>query len=290
MYFITKNKIADYIAQHLEAKTAFLTWIKEFPYSQGKSLFKDHKNQPIDYILNGWFDLGRGDYSVEFKFNPWLKIGYIVWLGAKAALVEHQEREFEKLKAKYPDSQRKVFTTTIRIEAPEFSEPSVNTEDGNLYESGESDETVSVGIPVDLTNVHLGNAPEIFPSKIEDHIVSEFDLQTKTEYENALDRAIALFESKPDTPEFGEPSLLLPLIWHYEATNIELPRLALLDVIKLKMEMFEMNPSHLTFIVGSDEEVSLFLTGKNTLSEKKLQAICDLLYILIPLNDKSLIK
>jgi len=56
------------------------------------------------------------------------------------------------------------------------------------------------------------------------------------------------------------------------------------------MEMLEMNPSHLTFIIGSDEEVNLFLTGKNTLPNKTLKTVCKLLCIRIPLHDKSLIK
>jgi hypothetical protein len=143
MYLITKNKIADYIAQHPEAQTTFLTWLKEFSYLHGKNLLKDHNDEPIEYIINGWFGLGNGDYSVEFKCNPWLKTGYIVWLGTKEALVEHQDREFEKLKAKYPDVQRKVFTTTIQIEVPEFPEPFTATEDGSLSDPGETDETVS---------------------------------------------------------------------------------------------------------------------------------------------------
>ena len=292
MYLITKNKIADYIQQHPEAQTAFLTWIKEFPYLQGKNLHTDHKNQPIDYILNGWFGLGTGDYSIEFQFNPWLKTGYLVWLGTKEALIEHQDREFEKRKAQNPGLERKVVITTVTLKPPSISSSKTKLERSKLSDLSEIDETVSVstGIPVDLTNVHLGNAPEIFPSKIEGHITSEHNIKTKIEYENALDRAIAIFDARPGTSDFKELALLLPLIRHYEATNIEFPRLAILDAIKLQMKMLEMNPSHLTFIIGTEEEANLFFTGKDTLPPKTLQAICDLLFLRIPLNDKSLIK
>jgi len=90
--------------------------------------------------------------------------------------------------------------------------------------------------------------------------------------------------------QFDELTLVLPLIRHYEADNIELPRLALLDVIKLKMKELELLPSYLTKVIGSEEDVNLFLAGKNALSNKTLRALCNKLYIRIPLNDNSLIK
>jgi antitoxin component HigA of HigAB toxin-antitoxin module len=261
MYLITKNKIADYIEQHPEAQTAFLTWIKEFPYWESNN----NENQPIVGVLNGWFGLGGGDYWIEFKFNPWLKTGYMLWIGTEKARIEYENAKIEKLRIKHPD----LVTTSVTITTPASARRSKK----------ESEDSV-----------RQDKAPEIFPSPIEGYVASEFDLKTQTEYENALNKAIALFDAQPGTPEFDELALLLPFIRHHEATNIELPRLALLDVIKLKMEMLEMNPSHLTFIIGSDEEVNLFLTGKNTLPDKTLKTVCKLLCIRIPLNDKSLIK
>jgi hypothetical protein len=83
---------------------------------------------------------------------------------------------------------------------------------------------------------------------------------------------------------------LLPLIRHYEAGHIELPRLAIRDAIKLKMTELEIPSSFLPDTIGSPEEIDLFLAGEGTLPEKNLQAVCDLLFIRIPLNDKSLIK
>jgi len=267
MYLITKNKIADYIEQHPEAQTAFLTWIKEFPYWESNN----NENQPIVGILNGWFGLGRGDYWIEFKFNPWLKTGYMVWIGTEKARIEYENAKIEKLRIKYPD----LVTTSVTITTPASTRRSKK----------ESEDRI-----VHRTDVPQGKATEIFPSPIEGYVASELDLKTQAEYENALNKAIALFDAQPGTPEFDELASLLPFIRHHEATNIELPQLALLDVIKLKMEMLEMNPSHLTFIIGSDEEVNLFLTGKNTLPNKTLKTVCKLLCIRIPLHDKSLIK
>jgi len=267
MYLITKNKIADYIAQHPEAQTAFLTWIKEFPYWESNN----NENQPIVGILNGWFGLGRGDYWIEFKFNQWLKTGYMVWIGTEKARIEYENAKIEKLRIKYPD----LVTTSVTITTPASTRRSKK----------ESEDRI-----VHRTDVPQGKATEIFLSPIEGYVASELDLKTQAEYENVLNKAIALFDAQPGTPEFDELASLLPFIRHHEATNIELPQLALLDVIKLKMEMLEMNPSHLTFIIGSDEEVNLFLTGKNTLPNKTLKTVCKLLCIRIPLHDKSLIK
>jgi antitoxin component HigA of HigAB toxin-antitoxin module len=290
--FITKNKIADYIEQHPEAQTSFLTWLKEYPYWQGKDIFKQIESQPIEGILTCCSGLGRGDYQIQYKFNPWLKTGYITWLGTKEALVEYEQAEFEKMKIQNPDMEWKVVTTTVVLQVSDIPGRATNQAEAKVADLSETKETlqVAVGIPVDLTDVHLGKAPEIFPSKIEGYIVSKLDFKTKTEYEKALNKAIAIFDARPGTPEFDELALLLPLIRHYEASNIELPRLTLLDVIKLKMKELEMPASFLTNVIGSQEDVNLFLAGKNSLSNKTLQALCNKLYIRIPLNDNSLIK
>jgi antitoxin component HigA of HigAB toxin-antitoxin module len=290
--FITKNKIADYIQQYPEAQIAFLTWLKEYPYREGKSMFEQTEDYPIAGVITGGSHLGRGDYLIQYKFNPWLKAGYIIWLGTKEAQVEYQQAEFEKMKIQYPDLERKVVTTTVVLQVPDIPGRATNQAEAKVADLSETKETlqVAVGIPVDLTDVHLGKAPEIFPSKIEGYIVSKLDFKTKTEYENALNRVIGIFDARPDTPEFDELALLLPLIRHYEAGNIELTRLAILDVIKLKMKELEMPASFLTNVIGSEEDVNLFLAGKNSLSSKTLQALCNKLYIRIPLNDNSLIK
>jgi antitoxin component HigA of HigAB toxin-antitoxin module len=194
-----------------------------------------------------------------------------VWLGTKEAKIEYEHAEIEKIRIRHPN----LVTTSVTFTTPASPRRSKKETEGKI---------------VDPKDVQLGNAPEIFPPEIEGHIISELDFRTKVEYEKALNRAISIFNARPGTPEFDELSLLIPLIRHYEACYIELPGPALLDVIKLKMEMLEMNSSHLTFIIGSEEEVNQFLTGKNTLPNKILKAVCKLLYIRIPLNDKSLIK
>lgn len=270
MYFITKNKIAHYIEQHPEAQNTFLTWLKEYPYLQGKYGFKDPENRPYEYIVNGWF--GPGDYSIKFKFNPWLNTGYFVYLGTKETVIEYEHIKTEKLRIKHPN----LYSIPVTFTIPASIRSSKKEAEGKI---------------VARKNVRLsGKGPEIFPSTVEDYVPNELDLKTKTEYENALSRAISIFEAKPGTPEFDELALLLPLIRHYEATNIKLPDVALLDIIKLKMEMLQMIPSHLTFIIGSDEEANLFLAGKNVLPNKTLKAVWNLLRIRIPLNDQSLIK
>jgi antitoxin component HigA of HigAB toxin-antitoxin module len=56
------------------------------------------------------------------------------------------------------------------------------------------------------------------------------------------------------------------------------------------MQMIELPTSALQKNIGSQQEVDQFLMGKSTLPEETLQAICDFLFIRIPLNDNSLIK
>jgi hypothetical protein len=243
-------------------------------------------------MFTAGFGLGLGNYQVKCHFNPWLKAGYIVWLGTREALIEDWEKEFAKQKTQDPGLERKTVTTTVVLKVPSPPERAKKAEGGEVADKSESEETCSllVGVPVDLTDVHLGNAQEIFPPKNENYIVSVLDPKTKPAYENVLNRAISIFDAQPGTPEFDELALLLPLISHYEASNIELPPLAIWDAVKLKMEQIDMPSSFLVRAIGSQDETDQFLAGQISLSEQTLQEVCDLLFLRVPLNDQSLIK
>jgi hypothetical protein len=68
---------------------------------------------------------------------------------------------------------------------------------------------------------------------------------------------------------------LLPLVKDYEDMKLNLPELAVLDVIRLTIGNFDLLRPLLTPIIGNEEEVDLFLTGKLQLSKATLELICN---------------
>jgi HTH-type transcriptional regulator/antitoxin HigA len=107
------------------------------------------------------------------------------------------------------------------------------------------------------------------------YLESDHDYKTKAEYEQALNRVIAIFEAQPGTPEFEELSSLLPLVEHYEDTKLILPELEISDVIRLTIKNFDLLKPMLKPIIGQEKEVDLFLAGKQQLPEETLKLICN---------------
>jgi hypothetical protein len=68
---------------------------------------------------------------------------------------------------------------------------------------------------------------------------------------------------------------LLPLVKDYEDMKLNLPELAVLDVIRLTIGNFDLLRQLLIPIIGNEEEVDLFLTGKLQLSKATLELICN---------------
>jgi HTH-type transcriptional regulator/antitoxin HigA len=263
MNLIAKNKIADYIRQYPEAQTAFLTWLKEHPDREAKSiadmLGRPHM-EPRFTIMAG---VGTGDYQVEYRTNYPLKTTYVVWVGSIKELKTREQAKIDKMHAENPGLQtetRVKITEVVLIPPPPIP-----------FNAISSDKTVQ--------HVIVPSVEEPIPIVQPLYIESDNDFKTAAEYEEALARAIAVFESEPGTPEFDELVKLMPLIAHYEQSKLGLPGLKMLDVVKYKMEMFEITPQSLPDFIGTPEEIDLFLAGKQPLPNEKLERLYDFLWI-----------
>jgi antitoxin component HigA of HigAB toxin-antitoxin module len=263
---IAKNKIADYIQRKPEAQTVFLNWLRDFPYREAKSIaFQIERSSPGE-SSSASSPLNHGEYQIEYHTNYVLKSTYISWLGTRKEMEDHLHTEFEKERAKNPGLNfRTIKTKVVLIPPPPMSsskrrkEEIIVNADGNPLNINFIDEVTRPATPV--------------------YVESDQDYRTKAEYEQALNRAISIFDARPDTPEFEELSSLLPLVKHYEDTKLILPELDISDVIRLTIKNFNLLMPMLKPIIGSEEEVDQFLAGKQLLPEETLKLICNSLGI-----------
>ncbi|WP_295716424.1 hypothetical protein [Mucilaginibacter sp.] len=263
MNLIAKNKIADYIRQHPEAQTAFLIWLKEHPDSEAKGIVDMLGRPHMEQLFTVMAGVGHGDYQVECRTNYPLKTTYIVWAGSIKELKAREQAQIDQIRAENPGLQSVVsvkITEVMLIPPPPVS-----------FNEISSGKTVQQAI---ARPIKQSESP-IQPPYIE----SDKNFKPATQYEEALARAVAVFESEPDTPEFDELAELIPLIAHYEQVKLGLPELKMPDVVKYKMEMLEIAPQNLPDFVGTAEEIDLFLAGKQPLPDEKLERLCDFLWI-----------
>ena len=100
-------------------------------------------------------------------------------------------------------------------------------------------------------------------------------IKTKTEYNKALKRTMAIFQAEPGTSESDELELLLVLIKDYEDKHIVLPEVDPIDAIKLKMEERGRKAKDLEPLIGSKGHVSSILSGRRELTLKMAQKLKD---------------
>ena len=100
-------------------------------------------------------------------------------------------------------------------------------------------------------------------------------LKTEEEYQAAIARTLAIFNCSNNTPESDELAVLLLLVKDYEEKHIQLPKLNILDVIKLKMEERGMNAKDLEPIIGSKGHVSSILSGRREITLNMAQKLKD---------------
>ena len=100
-------------------------------------------------------------------------------------------------------------------------------------------------------------------------------IKTKTEYNKALKRTMAIFQAEPGTAESDELELLLVLIKDYEDKHIVLPEVDPIDAIKLKMEERGLKAKDLEPLIGSKGHVSSILSGRRELTLKMAQKLKD---------------
>lgn len=104
-------------------------------------------------------------------------------------------------------------------------------------------------------------------------------IKTKTEYNKALKRTIAIFQADPGTSESDELELLLVLIKDYEDKHIVLPEVDPIDAIKLKMEERGLKAKDLEPLIGSKGHVSSILSGRRELTLKMAQKLKDYFHL-----------
>lgn len=100
-------------------------------------------------------------------------------------------------------------------------------------------------------------------------------IKTKSEYNKALKRTMAIFQAEPGTSESDELELLLVLIKDYEDKHIVLPEVDPIDAIKLKMEERGLKAKDLEPLIGSKGHVSSILSGRRELTLKMAQKLKD---------------
>lgn len=100
-------------------------------------------------------------------------------------------------------------------------------------------------------------------------------IKTKTEYNKALKRTMAIFQAEQDTPESDELELLLVLVKDYEDKHIVLPEVDPIDAVKLKMEERGLKAKDLEPLIGSKGHVSSILSGRRELTLKMAQKLKD---------------
>ena len=98
-------------------------------------------------------------------------------------------------------------------------------------------------------------------------------IKTEAAYQNAVKRAMAIFQAKENTAEADELALLLVLIKDYEDKNIKIPEVDPIEVIKLKMSERGMKPKDLEPIIGSKGHVSSVLSGRREITLKMAQRL-----------------
>jgi HTH-type transcriptional regulator/antitoxin HigA len=102
-------------------------------------------------------------------------------------------------------------------------------------------------------------------------------ITTEQEYEKALNRLSAIFESNPDSPEGMEAELLVTLIEKYEKEQYPIALPEPITAIKEALEMKGLKDKDLIPAIGSKTTVSLVLNRKRALTIDMIRNLHDLL-------------
>jgi hypothetical protein len=133
------------------------------------------------------------------------------------------QAEFEKQRVQNPGLEFRVIRTNVELIPPPPTTSSIKHAEKTMLNPDSNSSVINTNGEITLPSS---------PSYLE----SARDYRTKVEYEQALNKAIAIFEAQPNTPEFEELTSLLPLVKHYEDTKLILPELDISDVIRLTIK------------------------------------------------------
>lgn len=91
-------------------------------------------------------------------------------------------------------------------------------------------------------------------------------LKSETEYNEAIDRTIEIFDSEPGQPDFEELEILLLLVKDFEDKHYTIPTPDPIDAIKFKMKEAGLKNKDLIPYIGSEGHVSAILSRKRNLT------------------------
>jgi len=265
MNLIAKNKIAEYIGKHPEARVDLLTWLEEYPYREGKEPLSGYKDKDMVHAGcgSGSSSPGSGDYVIKYRINYDAKIHCITWVGTKEQIVQ----EFKATREVNPALKEQIVIEQV------FSAPPPQNHDG-IKEWTKS--------KTQKTQIAVISGKGSLDEKIN---------LKEAEYEKELARAIALLEARPNTPEFFELLDLLPLINSYEAYKLKFPPIYAFEIVTLRMNLFELTPLNLATMLGrSENELKLFLSGEVMLRDEILAELYKILSLHIPINNPHFIQ
>ncbi len=104
-------------------------------------------------------------------------------------------------------------------------------------------------------------------------------IETKKEYQTALNKFQGLFHAKAKSEAEEEAKLLALLIEDYENKNIPIPEPDPIEAIKFMMEQSQMNLKDLAEILGNKGNVSKVLSRKRKLSIEMIRKLSEYLHI-----------
>jgi antitoxin component HigA of HigAB toxin-antitoxin module len=256
MNLIGKNKIADYLIKHPEAAASLITWIKEFPYRQER--YARLSQEPSLGCSGGMACPDSGEYAIKFVTNHAVNATLITWVGSKEEFIVPNHSSEEKV--------AKVVEVVVAPPAP--------------LQQNEK-ETINHGVISRATVIH----PE------SDHYqAGKQSISAIAEYEQSLDRFIALFDAQPGTSDFEELMNLIPFLKKYEANHLNFPVLNLADIVKLRMDLFQLSPSDVAAAAGAEAQMIDFLAGKTDLPEVSLAKISKFCALDFPLSDTHYLR
>ena len=104
-------------------------------------------------------------------------------------------------------------------------------------------------------------------------------IETEEEYQEAKDRLEEIFEVKKGHKDYKEMLLLSLLINQYEKIHYSLPKLDPIELIKARLEDFDLKPADLAKAYGDKGTISKVLNYKQPLSLNMIRLFSKMLRI-----------
>ena len=250
MNLIGKYKIANYITDFPAHRVDVLTFLKELPYRMW-NMDKNNSHEGCG-VINGL------DCIITYKSNPALKTSNIIYIGrhAESPLLEPVNIEIKK-------------QSTVFISVPIPPGPKEIEEEMKAIERKAHD------LKPDLQDLLSSAASSI---------------STHTEYLHSMQRINAIFNSEPGMPQYEELLTLVSEVTHYEEYFMEFPKMKLAESIQLRLDLLQLTPANLTYLVCSEDQLISFLEGKSVLDDNILKRLFHVLSLHFPVNDQRFLS